>query len=257
MEFRHESWLGDAKIERLLRDNNVALVGGDEEDGTSLLVSTADWGYLRFRRDDYDESELRARATSVIAQDWRRAFVFFKHEEDGAGPPLARAFLDAATAKPVRKQAPTTPMTPSAPHEALSFFEGSWTVAERPAEQQLVEICSWLNAGRRHMVCRATWQAATGPREGVSIFSYRAADSTYLYYGIRPSGAVEALEGRGIEDGFQFTGESGSGPERVRTRVTVTRTGPRGFRFLAESSRGDGPWEVAGTEHYVPAPGVR
>lgn len=107
MEFRHESWLGDAKIERLLRDKNVALVGGDDEDGTSFLASTADWGYLRFRRDDYGAAELVARATSVLAQDWRRAFVFFKHEEDGAGPPLARAFLDAATAKPLRKQAPS------------------------------------------------------------------------------------------------------------------------------------------------------
>ncbi len=106
-EFRHESWLGDARIERLLRDRNAALVGGDDEDGSSWLASTADWGYLRFRRDDYADFELRSRAAAVLAQAWRRAFVFFKHEEDGAGPPLARAFLEAADAKPVRKQAPS------------------------------------------------------------------------------------------------------------------------------------------------------
>lgn len=107
LEFRHESWLGDARIERLLRDRNVAWVGGDEEDGTSSLVSTADWGYLRFRRDDYAEFELRARAEAVLAQGWTHAFAFFKHEEDGAGPPLARALLDLAAKKPVRKQAPS------------------------------------------------------------------------------------------------------------------------------------------------------
>jgi hypothetical protein len=81
----------------------------------------------------------------------------------------------------VQAQSPATPMTPSAPHEELAFFEGSWTTEERPAEQGFVETCAWLNAGRRHMICRSTWRVASGPREGVSIFSYRNADATYLY----------------------------------------------------------------------------
>ena len=106
-EFRHESWFEDARVARVLADHNAAFCGGDEEDGTAALVKTGDWGYLRFRRDDYTPAEIRARAATVLAQDWTRAFVFFKHEEDGAGPPLARAFLDAAAAKPTRKQAPS------------------------------------------------------------------------------------------------------------------------------------------------------
>ena len=122
----------------------------------------------------------------------------------------------------MRAQAPVTPLTPSPPHEALTFFEGSWTVAEQPAEQQMMETCAWLNAGRRHMVCRSTWRVASGPREGMSIFSYRAADSTYLYYGLRAGGAVQALEGHRLPSGWQFLGETGAGPTRQRTRVTRT-----------------------------------
>jgi uncharacterized protein YecE (DUF72 family) len=45
-------------------------------------VPTADWGYLRLRRCDYTSAELQPWADRIRAQPWRRAFVFFKHEED-------------------------------------------------------------------------------------------------------------------------------------------------------------------------------
>lgn len=154
----------------------------------------------------------------------------------------------------LRAQAAPTPMTPSEPHEALSFYEGSWTVQERPAEEQFNETCAWLNAGRRHMVCRSRWRAATGPREGMSLFSYRATDSTYLYHGLRAGGAVEALEGRLIPGGFQFWTPRAQGTAGERIRVTMTRVGPQRFDFVAESSVDGGPWKAEGTEHYVPAP---
>lgn len=151
-------------------------------------------------------------------------------------------------------QAPITPMTPVPEHEALGFFEGSWTVEERPAEQQLVETCAWLPSGRRHMVCRSTWLLPTGPREGWSIFSYSAVDSTYLYYGLRAGGAVEPMRGRRMADGWEFLNEDGVGPTRQRARVTITQLEARRFRLTAESAVGDGPWTVEGTEHYVPVP---
>ena len=150
-------------------------------------------------------------------------------------------------------QTPVTPVTPSPAHEALTFFEGSWTIEERPRAQGFVETCAWLPAGRRHMVCRSTWSAPTGAREGWSIFSYRAADSTYLYYGVRAGGAVEAMVGRRLADGWEFLSEVGAGPTRQRVRVTITRLEAQRFRLLASTSVGDGPWTVADTEHYVPA----
>ena len=141
-------------------------------------------------------------------------------------PLLKTLLLAACFCTPLAAQTSATPMTPSAAHEALTFFEGVWTIEEQPAEQQFVETCAWLTAGRRHMVCRSTWRVTTGPREGVSMFSYRGEDSTYLYYGLRAGGAVEALEGRQVPDGFQFWTPLGSGPDQERTRVIMTRVGP-------------------------------
>jgi hypothetical protein len=146
---------------------------------------------------------------------------------------------------------PVTPMTPMAAHEALAFFEGSWTTEERPADQAFVETCAWLPAGRRHMVCRSTWRTASGPREGWSIFSYRSSDSTYLYYGLRAGGAVEPMRGRRLVDGWEFLSESGEGASRQRVRVTITRVNPKRFRLVAEAAVGDNPWTIQDTEHYV------
>lgn len=150
-------------------------------------------------------------------------------------------------------QPATTPMTVSAPHEALTFFEGSWTIEERPLAHGLVETCAWLPAGRRHMVCRSTWRVATGEREGWSIFSYRASDSTYLYYGLRAGGTVEPMHGRKLADGWEFISESGAGAARQRARVTITQLAAQRFRLVAATAVGDGSWTDVSVEHYVPA----
>ena len=149
----------------------------------------------------------------------------------------------------------STPMTPSPPHEALAFFEGRWTTDESPPESGFVESCSFMNAGRRHMICRSTWTTSTGPRESMSIFSYSAADSTYLYYGLRAGGSVEPMRGQLSPDGkgWVFTSEKGSGATRQRERVTITSLGGERFRLVAESATGDGPWKTEATQHYRPA----
>ncbi len=51
-EFRHESWL-DETIFALLRERNVALCIAETEKLTAPTVVTADYGYLRLRREDY------------------------------------------------------------------------------------------------------------------------------------------------------------------------------------------------------------
>jgi uncharacterized protein YecE (DUF72 family) len=57
------------------------------------MEATAPFGYLRMRREQYDDAELRSWLDWVHKQDWDRAFVFFKHEDEGAGPALAKRFL--------------------------------------------------------------------------------------------------------------------------------------------------------------------
>jgi uncharacterized protein YecE (DUF72 family) len=87
-EFRHVSWHDD-EVHEALRSRNAALVCADTEEAGEAgakVVPTADWGYLRLRRSDYDDAALAPWVARIRAQPWKRAFVFFKHEE---GKPLA------------------------------------------------------------------------------------------------------------------------------------------------------------------------
>ena len=55
-EFRHPSWFDDASYSALA-DRNCALCLADSgEEGDAPRVATADWGYLRLRREAYDEA---------------------------------------------------------------------------------------------------------------------------------------------------------------------------------------------------------
>ena len=93
-EFRHPSWFDDA-VFALLHAHGAALCVADAADGPAgPWVATADWGYLRLRRPDYDDAALQAWARQVRQQAWQAAFVFFKHEDAGRGPQLARRFLE-------------------------------------------------------------------------------------------------------------------------------------------------------------------
>lgn len=143
------------------------------------------------------------------------------------------------------------PDTPLPPYERLAFFEGTWTVADTPPERQFRETCAWMEGGRRHMVCRTRSRTASGQwREGISMFSYRASDSTYLYYGLRSGGATDAQAGHATADGWRFSGESGTGAARRRVRVTITGT-PEGFLLVEDTATGDGPFEKAGEVRYI------
>ena len=120
-EFRHRSWF-DSEILEVLRDAGQALCvaetdeaeskakrkskakDGESEEGsaaeeasegfTTPVERTTDWGYFRLRRKDYDDDSLRSWCGRVRALGLERAFVFFKHEDEGAGPRLARRFAE-------------------------------------------------------------------------------------------------------------------------------------------------------------------
>ncbi|MBI2404552.1 MAG: DUF72 domain-containing protein, partial [Gemmatimonadetes bacterium] len=94
IEFRHPSWY-DEDVFTALRTHGVALCGADTDDEEARVVATADWGYLRLRRPQYGEADLASWAQRVRAQPWQEAFVFFKHEDAGTGPALARQFVRA------------------------------------------------------------------------------------------------------------------------------------------------------------------
>ena len=96
-EFRHLSWFDD-EVFGLLRDHHAALCIADAEDDLEVpMVATAAWGCLRLRRPDYDDAALKRWLKQMRNQEWRDAFVFFKHEDEGKGPKFAKRFLELAT----------------------------------------------------------------------------------------------------------------------------------------------------------------
>jgi uncharacterized protein YecE (DUF72 family) len=97
-EFRHESWHDDAVFDAL-REHGAALCIASTDDGDTPFVATGGFGYLRLRRPEYAPGELAEWAARVQAQGWSDAYVFFKHEDEGAGPRLAAAFMEAAGAR--------------------------------------------------------------------------------------------------------------------------------------------------------------
>lgn len=94
-EFRHDSWK-DEEVHSLLQERGVALVCADTEDSDDdePVVTTTSWGYLRLRRPDYSDEDLERWAEHVRATGWDRAMVFFKHEDEGAGPRMAMRFKE-------------------------------------------------------------------------------------------------------------------------------------------------------------------
>jgi uncharacterized protein YecE (DUF72 family) len=96
MEFRHESWFCD-EVYDCLRAHSTAMCVTDENDlPQAKLVRTADFGYLRFREESYTTRKLNEWIKRIRAQKWPAVYVFFKHEDVGAGPALAKRFLELA-----------------------------------------------------------------------------------------------------------------------------------------------------------------
>jgi uncharacterized protein YecE (DUF72 family) len=90
LEFRHPSWF-DEEVFGLLRKRRGALCIADADDGLDVpFVATADWGYLRLRRPDYSGKALKSWAKRIRGERWRDVFVFFRHEDEGHGPRLAK-----------------------------------------------------------------------------------------------------------------------------------------------------------------------
>jgi uncharacterized protein YecE (DUF72 family) len=95
-EFRHPSWFDD-EVFGLLRNQHTALCIADAEGDLEVpVVATTHWGCLRLRRPDYDDAALKTWLKRVQQQGWKDAFVFFKHEDEGKGPQLAKRFLELA-----------------------------------------------------------------------------------------------------------------------------------------------------------------
>jgi uncharacterized protein YecE (DUF72 family) len=91
-EFRHPSWFED-DVWAALRSHGASLCVAEGEKLESPLVATADWGYVRLRRDEYPDAVLAEWAEKILAQPWKQAFVFLKHDQ-GDAPSVAKRLIE-------------------------------------------------------------------------------------------------------------------------------------------------------------------
>jgi uncharacterized protein YecE (DUF72 family) len=93
-EFRHESW-HDTAVFDVLRERNLALCVADSEKMSTPVEVTADYAYLRLRDEGYQPGDIVRWAETIKAlPSITDAFVYFKHEEQGKGPELARLLVE-------------------------------------------------------------------------------------------------------------------------------------------------------------------
>jgi uncharacterized protein YecE (DUF72 family) len=96
-EFRSPSWI-DAEIIAMLHKKGCSLCIEDtDENPAEKIIKTATWGYLRLRRSDYTDADLSQRLERISSQQWKKAFVFFKHEDEAKGPEMALRFRELAS----------------------------------------------------------------------------------------------------------------------------------------------------------------
>jgi uncharacterized protein YecE (DUF72 family) len=92
-DFRHPTWFDDETFDLLRAHNRVSVVSDTDESPASRIDKTADWGYVRLRRVRYSKTDLAGWVKRIRAQEWKTAFVFFKHDDEGTGPKLAARFI--------------------------------------------------------------------------------------------------------------------------------------------------------------------
>jgi uncharacterized protein YecE (DUF72 family) len=92
-EFRHVSWFCD-EVYDVMREGNVALCLAESEKLETPDVQTADFSYLRLRKEDYSAKAQKAVKERVAKlASGGDVFVYFKHEDTPEGALHAEKLL--------------------------------------------------------------------------------------------------------------------------------------------------------------------
>jgi uncharacterized protein YecE (DUF72 family) len=96
-EFRHPSWFMDA-IYRVLSKRNISLCSAESDELVTPDERTADFCYLRLRKEGYsanDRKAIRLRVQSLAQQ--REVFAYYKHFDSPQCPLQAEELLHAVS----------------------------------------------------------------------------------------------------------------------------------------------------------------
>jgi uncharacterized protein YecE (DUF72 family) len=93
MEFRHPSW---EEARPILAEQGVAWCTAETDESSGGDPSFEPFGYLRLRKETYDDDEIKrwAERISPALEEGRDVFAFFKHEDKGAGPIFAEKLAE-------------------------------------------------------------------------------------------------------------------------------------------------------------------
>lgn len=82
-----------------MRARGLALCIADSERLTTPVEMTADYAYFRLRDQGSRSADIIRWAETIATStaDCREVFVYFKHEDQGKGPELARLLIEALT----------------------------------------------------------------------------------------------------------------------------------------------------------------
>jgi uncharacterized protein YecE (DUF72 family) len=98
-DFRSPTWLEAGGPDILRKKGCSWCIEDTDEKPVQEIISTATWGYLRLRRSDYTDAGLTQWAERIFSQQWDRAFVYFKHEDEARGAEMALRFQELIDSK--------------------------------------------------------------------------------------------------------------------------------------------------------------
>jgi uncharacterized protein YecE (DUF72 family) len=96
LQLQHESWYDDEVFECLCAHAAALCCVDDEGFACDKVIRTTNWGFVRLREERYTDARLKQWIDKLAFQQWDEAYVFFKHEDVGAGPKFAARFLELA-----------------------------------------------------------------------------------------------------------------------------------------------------------------
>jgi len=91
-DFRSPSWINEEILDLLRKKGCGWCIEDTDENPVQEVISTTRWGYLRLRRSDYTDVDLSQWVETILSQQWEKAFVFFKHEDEAKGAETAMRF---------------------------------------------------------------------------------------------------------------------------------------------------------------------
>jgi len=147
-----------------------------------------------------------------------------------------------------------SPPKPGPEHKKLEYFVGDWkSDGELKANPFMPagkyssdDECKWFEGGFA-VICESEGKSPAGtPTRSVGIIGYSSEEKTYTYYGVDNSGMVPTTVAKGTVQGdaWTFSDESRFGGQLIKSRYTLTITGPKSYNFKWEMQGPDGNWNA-------------